>query len=126
MVRRPSLGFGAQIMTHRTKRIIRLALLGGILCLVGAYSGGSVLIAPAPSAVGPAPHDLPLEEVRIDSASGSSLSGWLISAPSSCAAVVLMHGIRDNRRAMLGRARFLFEAGYDVLLFDFQSHGESI
>ncbi len=26
---------------------------------------------------------------------------------------------------MLGRARFLFEAGYDVLLFDFQAHGES-
>jgi fermentation-respiration switch protein FrsA (DUF1100 family) len=26
---------------------------------------------------------------------------------------------------MLGRARFLFEAGFDVLLFDFQGHGES-
>jgi len=40
-------------------------------------------------------------------------------------AVVLMHGVRANRLSMIDRARFLARAGYTVLLFDFQAHGES-
>ena len=36
-----------------------------------------------------------------------------------------MHGVRANRLSMLDRARFLSQAGYSVLLFDFQAHGES-
>lgn len=36
-----------------------------------------------------------------------------------------MHGVRGTRLAMLDRARFLSRAGYAVLLFDFQAHGES-
>lgn len=40
-------------------------------------------------------------------------------------AIVLMHGVRANRLSMLDRARFLRRAGFSVLLFDFQAHGES-
>jgi uncharacterized protein len=39
--------------------------------------------------------------------------------------VILMHGVRANRLSMSNRARFLARAGYSVLLFDFQAHGES-
>ena len=50
-------------------------------------------------------------------------------APSSSAAaratIVLLHPLRGDRRAMLGRARFLLVAGYDVLLIDLQAHGMS-
>lgn len=38
---------------------------------------------------------------------------------------MLLHGIRSNRQSMLGRARFLYDAGYSSVLIDFQSHGES-
>ena len=40
-------------------------------------------------------------------------------------AVVLMHGVKGNRLAMLRRARLLHAEGFGVLLFDFQAHGES-
>ena len=36
-----------------------------------------------------------------------------------------MHGVRGNRLSMLDRARFLSHAGFSVLVFDFQAHGES-
>jgi len=36
-----------------------------------------------------------------------------------------MHGVRGSRLNMVSRARFLSSAGYTVLLFDFQAHGES-
>ncbi len=37
-----------------------------------------------------------------------------------------MHGIRANRLQLEDHARFLYRAGYSVLLFDFQAHGESV
>ena len=40
-------------------------------------------------------------------------------------AVLLMHGVRSNRAQMIPRARFLHDAGYAVLAFDFQAEGES-
>ena len=39
--------------------------------------------------------------------------------------VVLAHGIRNNRRGSLHRARLIAEAGFSTLLFDLQAHGES-
>jgi fermentation-respiration switch protein FrsA (DUF1100 family) len=36
-----------------------------------------------------------------------------------------MHGVRASRLDMLDRARFLSRAGYSILVFDFQAHGES-
>jgi len=57
--------------------------------------------------------------------SGATLRGWFIPGVPGRGAVVLVHGIHADRRVMLGRARFLHRAGYAVLLFDLQSHGES-
>jgi alpha-beta hydrolase superfamily lysophospholipase len=37
----------------------------------------------------------------------------------------MAHAVRADRRSMLGRAEFLHRAGYSVLLFDAQAHGES-
>ena len=45
--------------------------------------------------------------------------------PPGGGAVVLMHGVKGNRLAMLRRARLLHTEGFSVLLFDFQAHGES-
>ena len=53
------------------------------------------------------------------------LSGWFIAGRPGGGAVVLMHGVRGNRLAMLRRARLLHAEGFSVLLFDFQAHGES-
>ena len=36
-----------------------------------------------------------------------------------------MHGVRSTRVGVTNRVRFLREAGYSVLLFDFQAHGKS-
>ncbi|HEY6255825.1 MAG TPA: alpha/beta hydrolase [Xanthobacteraceae bacterium] len=61
----------------------------------------------------------------MSSPSGSTLHGWFIAGRPGGGAVVLMHGVRSNRLSMLARARLLNAAGFSVLLFDFQAHGES-
>ena len=92
---------------------------------VGTWSAGSILSAPFNQSIGNLPSDVTGRNVEFESASGATIRGWLIPGEKGAGAVVLMHGVRASRLSMLKRARFLFRAGYTVLLFDFQGHGES-
>lgn len=107
----------------------RSILIGSLLILVAAavvfWAAGSLLSAPANHVVGSLPPDLKGRDVQFASASGTTLRGWFIAGTKGVGAVVLMHGVRGSRLDMLDRARCLAAAGYSVLLFDFQAHGES-
>lgn len=93
------------------------------ICLGGIWGVGTILTAPRLKQIGSLPADLPGENITFSSASGSLIHGWLVNGKKGV--VILMHSVRGNRLDMLGRARFLHAAGYSVLLFDFQAHGES-
>jgi fermentation-respiration switch protein FrsA (DUF1100 family) len=99
--------------------VTAIGLAGGVI------AGGLYLSAPAYAVIGPPPRDLPAEPVTLSSASGATLRGWFISGRSGAGAMVLLHGVGANRRSMVPRARLLHAAGFSVLLFDFQAHGES-
>jgi len=86
---------------------------------------GHQLSRPAHTTIGPPPADLGAEAVTFQSGSGATIRGWFITGRPGGGAVVLMHGVRGNRLPMMPRARMLRDAGYSVLLFDFQAHGES-
>ena len=109
------------------RRFFPIALIISLLgCFVATWLAGSALSAPCQQAIGNPPEDLEIERVEFHSESGSTIHGWFIRGTKGGGSVVLMHGVRANRLSMLGRARFLSRAGYSVLLFDFQAHGESI
>lgn len=100
-----------------------------VLVLIGisiTYFIGSLLSKPRPSQIGNAPQDFPVENISFKSESGSLIYGWFIAGEANKGGILLMHGVRSNRLQMLNRARFLNQAGYSVLLFDFQAHGESL
>lgn len=107
--------------------LLLLAVFGGAGLCASVLVVGLHLAAPVHSAVGPPPADLPgAENVQIPSTSGSLLRGWWIPGQQpGGGAVVLMHGVRSNRRTMVQRARVLNEHGFAVLLFDFEAEGES-
>ena len=86
---------------------------------------GFALSSPSRAVIGSPPSDLHAQTVTIPSTSGAILRGWLIVGRPRGGAVVLMHGIHSNRLSMVRRARLLNAAGFSVLLFDFQAHGES-
>ena len=96
-----------------------------LLVLAIAWMAGTSLSAPAPKHIGDLPPDLKGREVEFRSESGALLRGWFLPGREGAGAVVLMHGVRASRLDMISRARFLTSAGYAVLLFDFQAHGES-
>lgn len=92
----------------------------------GVFLAGSVLIAPAPAPIPDTALPLPHETIEFRGPSGNVLHGWFVPAASDAhGTIVLVHGVRANRLSMVGRAEMLHRAGYAVLLFDFQAHGES-
>ena len=81
------------------------------------------LVAGHASEVRP-PADLAVEDVIFGNAD-APLSGWLVRATQGAPAVVLAHGFKSSREEMLPWARFLHDAGYNVLLFDTRACGKS-
>ena len=113
------------------RRIVAGLLLLGTLAGAGLCASvlvvGLHLAAPANTAVGPPPAELPgAEVVQIPSSSGSLLHGWWVPGQQpGGGAVILMHGVWSNRQTVTQRARVLHEHGFAVLLFDLQAEGES-
>src|SRR5215467_12157104 len=112
-------------MSRRLRWFIGAVAIAAAVWFAALWVRGSIAAAPARARIGAPPADLPVEAVTIASASGSRLSGWFIAGAPHGGAVLLMHGVHANRLEMLDRARLLHRAGFAVLLFDFQAHGES-
>jgi len=103
----------------------RLALVAFLACVGGAFAAGHWLTRARHHRVGPAPPGLQAVDVDVASASGSRLRGWFVSGKAGRGAVLLLHGVGGDRRAMLSRAWWLTRDHRSVLLCDFSAHGES-
>jgi len=113
----------------RLRRLVRALLSAAIAAIVvsilGCAFAAKRLTQPDQKPVGAAPPDLHAAELTIASESGSALRGWFVGGESGKGAILLLHGVHANRLAMLRRTRLFAQAGYAVLLIDFQAHGES-
>ncbi len=86
---------------------------------------GRLLAQPVQARIGNPPADLNAQPVTFASDSGASVHGWWCPIQNCRGAVLLLPGIRANRLSTVDRARFLYRAGYSVLLIDFQATGET-
>ena len=100
--------------------VLVVALVAGLAWVVGDQ-----LSVPVLRPVGDPPADLDARNIEFPSTSGWVVHGWLSRGLAGQGAILLIHGVRGDRRDMLSRAQFLHQAGYTVLLIDLQSHGES-
>ena len=107
----------------RRWKIILISLLTALALVFGGV--GEALIRPSHRGIGDPPKNLPVESVKITTSGNDFISGWFIPGKPTRGAVLLLHGVRANRRDMLGRATFLNRLGYSVLLIDLPAHGES-
>jgi alpha-beta hydrolase superfamily lysophospholipase len=111
---------------QRRWKMLGIVLICGLVSgLVLSWIVGGSLCAPHNHPVA-MPENLAVESVSFPSNSGATIHGWLVESETNRAVVILQHGIHGSRADVVGRARFLSAAGYAVLMFDFQSHGESI
>ena len=73
----------------------------------------------------PADHGLAFEEVRIPSRRDCQLVGWWLPTATARQTLVVLHGWGSNAERMLPLARPLHRSGYQLLLVDARSHGQS-
>jgi len=112
-------------MISISKKIIISILALICIGLSIIYFAGSYLTQPNQVKINSTITNLPVINVSFPSKSGSLISAWYLAGKPKKGGILLMHGIHSNRLQMLTRAQFLYKAGYSVLLFDFQAHGES-
>ena len=111
---------------HRKRKMIfRLLLAAFFLGIFAAWIVGGLLCASANHSVA-LPKNLAVEPVTFPSKSGATISGWLVQGATNRGIVILQHGVRADKSTLVERAKFLSQAGYTVLMFDFQAHGESL
>jgi pimeloyl-ACP methyl ester carboxylesterase len=71
-------------------------------------------------------HDSKFDDVAIRAGDGVTLSGWSIRPRNANGqAVILLHGLGDNRMGMIGYAELLLVHGFGVLMPDARAHGAS-
>jgi dipeptidyl aminopeptidase/acylaminoacyl peptidase len=67
-----------------------------------------------------------LREVSVIASDGSHLQGWFARpAKANGDAVILFHGVGDNRQGMMGFAELFLSNGFTVLVPDSRAQGES-
>ncbi len=102
--------------------VLVAALLSVLTACVVAVRG---MARPAPAVVGPPPAGLGAETVSVPSATGHALAGWFVAGRPGRGAVLLLHGIRADRRVLASRMAMLARHGMAVLAIDLRAHGES-
>jgi uncharacterized protein len=110
----------------------RAAVLGLLICAILAWAlapaaRAVTLVANARSHDAPATVSIgiPVTDVRFRTADGVELVGWLARVSGAAPTMILVHGFKGARTDMLPWARFLYAAGYNVLLYDSRGCGAS-
>lgn len=107
------------------KRRAALAVVLALALPALLFAAGELLSAPSQRPIGPPPPTLAAEAVVIEMPAQQNVAGWFARGTPGRGAVLLLHGVRSDRRQMVERAKFLHAAGYSVLLIDLPAHGES-
>jgi dipeptidyl aminopeptidase/acylaminoacyl peptidase len=72
----------------------------------------------------PAEFERPYQDVTLVTSDNLKISGWYIPG-SRPQAIILVHGIDANRRAVIPEAMVFAQAGYHLFMFDLRAHGQS-
>jgi pimeloyl-ACP methyl ester carboxylesterase len=105
-------------------KIAKVAVAVVVIGIAGSWIAGSILMSPSKRTI-EKPANLIAEDVELTSASGDSIRGWWIQGRPEWPSIILVHGIRADRLAMLGRANLYTKRGYSIFLFDLPAHGQS-
>ena len=102
--------------------LLAWSLLPAVRAFTLVYNGGS---RSAPNAAIATQQGIPTQDVSFPASDGGRLRGWLAISNPDAPTIILVHGFKATRVSMLPWARFLYQAGYNALLFDDRGCGQS-
>lgn len=96
-------------------------VLGCVVTGISAlWIAAGQLSAAAPAKIGTPPSGSSFEVVSF-----AGVHGWYLPVSGANSCILLMHGVRSNRREMIARAVFFSNEGFSSLAIDLQAHGEA-
>jgi dipeptidyl aminopeptidase/acylaminoacyl peptidase len=119
----------------RARRVIRIVVVGyAVFCaILGIFLGELAFHQQRirikdrqPAEATAARFGAALQDVSITASDGRHLQGWFAHpADANGNAVILFHGVGDNRKGMMGFAELFLSNGFSVLVPDSRAQGES-
>jgi dipeptidyl aminopeptidase/acylaminoacyl peptidase len=132
--RTTTIGLGQVSQLSRRLYWLRLLAFTGIVSTAGAlfllvyfvYLQVEAFVIPRryPEVGIPTELGRPYQDVVLTTSDGLTIAGWHIPG-SRPEAIILVHGIDANRRAVMPEAMILAEAGFHLLMIDLRAHGQS-
>jgi pimeloyl-ACP methyl ester carboxylesterase len=109
--------------------LLALTLVAGVVLAEGTFHPGRRLLTVEDTAEARAmawSSDSELADVALVAGDGAILRAWsIVPSHGNQRAVILLHGLSDNRRGMIGYAKLLLSHGFSVLMPDARAHGSS-
>ncbi|HEU4783408.1 MAG TPA: alpha/beta fold hydrolase [Ktedonobacterales bacterium] len=102
--------------------LLAWSLLPAVRAFTLVYNGAA---RGTPNAAQATQAGLRVQNISFTASDGVRLRGWLAIASPQASTIILAHGFKGTRVSMLPWARFLYAAGYNVLLFDGRGCGQS-
>jgi alpha-beta hydrolase superfamily lysophospholipase len=102
--------------------LLAWSLLPALRAFTLVYNGAA---RGTPNAAQATQAGLRVQNISFAASDGVRLRGWLAIASPNAPTIILAHGFKGTRVSMLPWARFLYAAGYNVLLFDDRGCGQS-
>lgn len=68
---------------------------------------------------------IPFTTVHFPATDGISLEGWMVQTDPKKPWIILCHGLGSNHSDLIEVANGLYNAGFNLFLFDFRGHGRS-
>lgn len=93
-----------------------------IFCVILSHK---IFHPPRKTGLRPPNTSLQLESVQLSTLDGLMLAAWLVQHPAPKGCVVICHEWGSHKATKLKYAEFLYEAGYESVLFDLRNHGDS-
>lgn len=121
---------------HRWRKLFGISILGyAILSVVGGILLAELQLHPPRrpirhraevAAAARQYHSATLQDVVIVAQDGITLKAWYaVPENDNGSAIILLHGVSDNREGVAGYGRIFLKEGYRILLPDARAHGES-
>ncbi|MBI5417669.1 alpha/beta fold hydrolase [Candidatus Poribacteria bacterium] len=98
-----------------------------LLMILSVFFSGCTLLISSYNKVHFTPRNIGLEfeNVTLINKQKNRLKGWFIKAKDGAPCIIFCEGNGQNRSYYLRFVRFLYEAGYNVFLFDYNGFGDS-
>ncbi len=111
-------------MILSTLKII-LSLAGGLFLFTFMLLVRNTYLPRYQYTILPSQYGMTYEEVDFLSSDKKRLRGWLIIKDKKSSLIILCHGLGTNKSDLMHFAHFLYQADFNIFMFDFRGHGES-